>query len=68
MALLDVSRFELVGLCGGGFAHAQLLNERGEKLSELAQKTAEMEENSSEFYANAKKLADKYKNKKWYEF
>ena len=53
---------------GGGFAHAQLLNERGEKLSELAQKTAEMEENSSEFYANAKKLADKYKNKKWYEF
>jgi hypothetical protein len=67
--VVDVSRLELVGLCGGGgFAHAQLLNERGEKLSELAQKTAEMEDNSSEFYANAKKLADKYKNKKWYEF
>lgn len=48
--------------------NAELLNERGEKLSELAQKTAEMEDNSSEFYANAKKLADKYKNKKWYEF
>jgi hypothetical protein len=45
-----------------------LLNERGEKISELAMKSAEMEDASSEFYSNAKKLADKYKNKKWYEF
>lgn len=56
------------GLKGQMNRNAELLNERGEKMNQLALKTAEMEDTSNEFYQNAKKLADKYKNRKWYEF
>ena len=45
----------------------QALVERGEKLSQVEEATAQMMINAQQFSRNAEGLADKYKNKKWYQ-
>ena len=44
------------------------LAERGEKLNQISDKTAELENDAADFMTMAKKLAEREKNKKWYEF
>ena len=44
------------------------LAERGEKLSQIQDKTQQLEDDAMDFMTMAKKLAEREKNKKWYEF
>ena len=45
----------------------QALVERGQKLGEVEEQTAQMRDAAHQFSRNAENLADKYKNKKWYQ-
>jgi len=44
-----------------------LLNERGEKLSQVEDRTEMMAESARQYGDGASSLLDKYKNKKWYQ-
>ncbi|XP_075252173.1 syntaxin-binding protein 5-like isoform X2 [Convolutriloba macropyga] len=56
------------GTAAGEAARArQALVERGEKLSQVEEATAQMLAGATNFSKNAEGLADKYKNKKWYQ-
>ncbi|UPR02209.1 WD40 repeat domain-containing protein [Chloropicon primus] len=44
------------------------LAERGEKLSQIQDKTQQLENDAEDFMTMAKKLAEREKNRKWYEF
>eukprot|EP00117_Sycon_ciliatum_P037269 scpid41682/ scgid27910/ Syntaxin-binding protein 5-like; Lethal(2) giant larvae protein homolog 4; Tomosyn-2 len=45
----------------------QNLDERGEKLNDLGLKTEKMSENASEYARNARLLAEKYQNQRWWQ-
>ncbi|XP_063718025.1 syntaxin-binding protein 5-like isoform X3 [Symsagittifera roscoffensis] len=56
------------GTAAGEAARARMaLVERGEKLNQVEDATAQMRDNAQQFSRNAEGLADKYKNKKWYQ-
>ena len=45
----------------------QSLNERGEKLDALEDRTRQMRDNAEQYSKNAHALAQKFKEKKWYQ-
>ena len=46
---------------------SQSLNERGEKLQSLEDRTQEMRDKAEQYSKNAHALAQKFKDKKWYQ-
>lgn len=64
---------KLKGAVSGGMGHEMRLareglDERGEKLSEIEDKTLQMMNQSENYAQSAHQLAQKFKDKKWYQF
>lgn len=68
-----ISNFDKLKGAQGGLASELLqaregLNERGEKLSEIEDRTLSMMNQAEGYSQAAHQLAQKYKDKKWYQF
>jgi syntaxin-binding protein 5 len=64
---LDGSKMAAGSAASEAFRAKQALMERGEKLSQVEDATAQMMMSAQNMSRNTEQLADKYKNKKWYQ-